>query len=341
MQRYTPVTKSLGDLLHWGLFHHPVARFPVKPIVTSSPPNQLWIDAADALDRIDKLLAENKISSIDAEQLRYFYHHGYVIISPAIDHVLIDQLREELRTLYLEKEKYLVRLAKKAIVHPDGPILPPKSRLLDLYAPSVLARNLVLAQPITRFLHLLYGEAPLAFQSLLFTWGSQQSIHKDTAFVVVDPSCTLTASWIALEDVEPGQGELVYYPGSHRDPLFLFSGQHLSWNAARDGKVTHNVYTDFLHNQARDKNIRTESFHAKKGDILIWHPNLAHGGAMVTQTEKTRFSLVTHYCPVSANPAYFSFFDRALKQPWLDGYYSSRRYDLRQTQEQLRPVVFN
>ena len=46
---------------------------------------------------------------------------------------------------------------------------------------------------------------------------------------------------------------------------------------------------------------------AKKGDILVWHADLAHGGSPVTRPELTRQSLVGHFCPRSANPNYFKW----------------------------------
>ncbi len=36
-------------------------------------------------------------------------------------------------------------------------------------------------------------------------------------------------------------------------------------------------------------------FTAKKGDLLIWHANLMHGGEPHTNKEKTRKSMVFHY----------------------------------------------
>lgn len=312
----------------------------VKPIVTCKPPISLWIDSEDALNEIDRLLSSKKISPLEADTLKQFHDNGFVIFKSAISDAAIDELLNELKIIYLDKEKYLIRLNIKTVAHPESALLPSGSRLLDFYVPSQLASDMVLAPIITRFLNLLYGEAPLAFQSLLFTWGSQQSIHKDTSFVVVDPPCTLTASWIALEDVQRGQGELIYYPGSHRDPLFLFSEQYLPWNPSRDGKGVHKKYTAFLHQQADEKETQTQAFYAKKGDVLIWHPNLAHGGAIVDLKDKTRYSLVTHYCPQSANPAYFSFFDKAHKRPWKDGFYASRRYDMREGANHTLPVFF-
>jgi len=34
------------------------------------------------------------------------------------------------------------------------------------------------------------------------------------------------ASWIALEDIQPGSGELEYYKGSHKLDDYVFEGQH-------------------------------------------------------------------------------------------------------------------
>ena len=43
----------------------------------------------------------------------------------------------------------------------------------------------------------------------------------------------------------------------------------------------------------------------RKGDILIWHGDLAHGGRPVVDAETTRRSVVGHFCPASAEPHYF------------------------------------
>jgi len=38
-----------------------------------------------------------------------------------------------------------------------------------------------------------------------------------------------------------------------------------------------------------------KKFLPKKGDFLIWHANLLHGGAPITKQGKTRKSMVCHY----------------------------------------------
>ena len=79
----------------------------------------------------------------------------------------------------------------------------------------------------------------MAFQTLYFRYGSQQAIHQDPAYVVIDEPMKLCASWLALEDVKPGSGELIYYPGSHLNSDFLFSGEHKHWKGSRDGAEQH------------------------------------------------------------------------------------------------------
>lgn len=301
----------------------------MKPVATCEPPVNLWIDAPDAVQRIDAMLVAGVITAKEAEQLVFFREQGFLVLPAAVSSAQVDQLLDELSRVYLEGEKYVLKLSKDLIVHPDSPVLPHKSRLYDFHVHSAVARALIFAEPLRRMLALVFAEPPLVFQSMVFTWGSEQSMHKDTAFVVVDRPASLMASWIALEDIDEGSGELMYYPGSHRDPLFLFSDEHMSWEPKRDGKGVHRRFTEFLDRQAAEKQVARKTFCARKGDILLWHANLAHGGMPVTRPESTRKSLVSHYCPASANPRYFTFFQPAYKCQEGDAFYSSRRYDLR------------
>jgi hypothetical protein len=310
----------------------------MKPVITCEPPADLWLDRPDAAERIKSRVSEGLITADEAEKLHFFRDKGYLILPSAVANDQIDRLLDDLSRIWQEGEKYVLKLGKGVVIHPDAPVLPLKSRLYDFYVHNETCRQMIFNLPLLRMLHLVFDEPPLVFQSMVFTWGSEQSMHKDTAFVVIDRPCTLAASWIALEDIEPGTGELMYYPGSHRDPLFLFDGEHMFWEPKRDGKGIHRRYSEFLDWQAAEKSTPVETFCAKKGDALLWHANLAHGGMPVSRTGDTRMSLVSHYCPSSAMPRYFSFFRGAFKCPAGDAFYSSRRYDLRPGSNNPCPV---
>lgn len=301
----------------------------MKQIDTCSPLAELWLDRNDAEQQIERLCDAAQITHTEAEQLRQFREQGYLILPGAAEHALIDHMLDDLANAWRDAEKYVVNIGKGIVAHPESELLPHKSRLYDFYVNNEACRALIFNPALLRMLQLIFAEPPLVFQSMVFTWGSEQSIHKDTAFVVIDKPNTLAASWIALEDIELGSGELMYYPGSHRDPQFLFGGERLYWEAQKDGKGIHRRYSEFLDQQAAAKQVPLKTFAAKKGDALIWHANLAHGGTPVTKPSTTRKSLVSHYCPVSAQPRYFSFIKEAYKQTCGEAFFSSSRYDLR------------
>ncbi len=54
-------------------------------------------------------------------------------------------------------------------------------------------------------------------------------------------------------------------------------------------------YEDLVARQIETAQLEKKIFLARKGDVLIWHANLIHGGMPVTRPELTRKSMVIHY----------------------------------------------
>lgn len=131
-----------------------------------------------------------------------------------------------------------------------------------------------------------------------YDWNrSQQAIHMDTTYVKIDSNpMHLAVTWLALEDVQPGTGELEFYVGSHHAPDFLFGGQS-KWIESHT--ADHARFLPSLHDDAKTLGHVKSSFLAKKGDVLVWHSDLAHGGSPIGQPPRTRKSLVTHLTPAS------------------------------------------
>jgi phytanoyl-CoA hydroxylase len=298
-----------------------------------------WIDEPDALEQVETRLAADTINTDQAEHLRQFIEFGYTIFPKAIPDSLMDQFLDEIASVSKQPEKFIARRERQAYTHPTPDVVTDETfRLIDFYANSKTARDVQFNSAIRQFLNLIFERPPLAFQSLTFIHGSQQGIHQDTAYVAVDQPLKFAASWIALEDVVPGSGELIYFPGSHRFEDFLFSGEHKSWLPSRDGADKGKVYIKSLWNRIREQNLQKEHFLPKKGDVLIWAADLAHGGAKIQQSH-TRKSFVTHYCPLGVKPNYYSFFKDYQEEAYAeDAYYSSRHYDLSQPEELKDPV---
>ena len=188
------------------------------------------------------------------------------------------------------------------------------TKLLDFHAFSKTAREAIAAPIVVEFLTAIFQAKPKAFQTLTFWKGSEQAIHKDTAYVqITGHPMHIAASWLALEDIYAGTGELEYYLGSHRDPDFLFAGEH-KWLEAAPHE--HDKFLSSLHADAQNYGHAKSSFLAKEGDVLIWHADLAHGGARITRPGTSRQSLVTHFTPEHDNPPYMG---HAHRRPVAEG----------------------
>jgi hypothetical protein len=61
------------------------------------------------------------------------------------------------------------------------------------------------------------------------------------------------------------------------------------------GNKKYSDYTDKVQSLAEEHNLEKKTFLARKGDILIWHANLLHGGEPITKEGSTRKSMVFHY----------------------------------------------
>ena len=74
------------------------------------------------------------------------------------------------------------------------------------------ARPVLFHPRIVSFLTAAFDGQPMLTQSLNFEEGSAQAVHQDTAFVTMTSPLKFAGVWIALEDVQPGSGELVLLP---------------------------------------------------------------------------------------------------------------------------------
>ena len=99
--------------------------------------------------------------------------------------------------------------------------------------------------------------------------------------------------WVALEDVDAECGPLVYYPGSHKLPIY--SNEHVG-HFSVDPKLRKQVIFEPSWNElVRVHGLESQVFMAKKGQALIWAANLLHGGMPHKDINRTRWSQVTHY----------------------------------------------
>jgi len=219
------------------------------------------------------------LSEENQQSAKSFDENGFLVLRNFISSETADQINHEIDKLIHEgtlKFRYGGKLMF-AIHH------------------SEIIRNLGNNQKFLEFLSVLMdGDAKL-FQSINFINGSQQKTHSDSIHMTTYPLGGLLGAWIALEDVDEKNGALHYIPKSHKLPYFLNSDYDNEGTAFRIGKKSYVAYEEFLENKVKELGLKKEVFRAKKGDLLIWHANILHGGEPHLDKKRSRKSLVYHY----------------------------------------------
>lgn len=238
------------------------------------------IDREDCLE----LVAHGAFGTQSGRALQ-LHQQGYCLLRPQDPHwlTLLDQVRLQLEpqvdlTEWRTGADARIRISN-AWRHPGTPAV----------------KALALHPEILEVLRCCYGREPFAFQTLNFPVGSNQPIHSDATHFSSEPKGFMVGVWVALEDVTDEAGPLVYCPGSHRLPYVAAQDLGLTAKEIRNEVHPQRLFEPYWEEQVQQGGFQSKTFLAKRGDVLIWHANLLHGGATVRDHQLTRWSQVSHY----------------------------------------------
>lgn len=247
------------------------------------------------------LKPSSKTGRLPEEKQAFWRERGYVVLEGVIDASRCDAVNRRIDALWVERRGLSPQISCDVFLEQ------PTSRRLPLrYAPGEARlrpykiNDLFLCDPVVQSIALdpivsdalrwvLNGE-PTVVASLNFERGSTQRLHTDTLFMPGLEELSMTAAWFALEDVTAEAGPLKYVPGSHKIPLFRFSDGRCHQKSSEM-----DVYYDYMFGEVDRRDLVPELFLPKKGDVLIWHERLFHGGEGIRDIAQTRKSLVCHY----------------------------------------------
>ena len=248
-----------------------------------------WLDRPDAERRIDKKLARGEISEEQAEQCRFYSKNGYLTLESFHDP---DFLENAWKAVEGAVGSGGMPVTLDSMTEGDY-----EERFQDLHFRVPEVKEVLWHQPTLDLLKLLLGREIRPFQTLLFFKGSEQLEHSDSVHMTTYPEGFLAATWTAMEDVSPDSGPLIYYPGSHKLPYYLSNDVGIS---PRESLLNYHAayrqrYEPFVQGLIREKSLEGVVFTPKKGDMLVWHANLLHGGRQRKAREFSRKSVVCHY----------------------------------------------
>ena len=173
--------------------------------------------------------------------------------------------------------------------------------------------SLVTNKYVNQIIKGLFNTEQVIYSSLFFREGTAQHFHRDTPHFYTNPIDMYYGVWYSLEDIDVNAGPLKYYIGSHK--LENIIGHEVFNDVYKhvENKDNINIGSDYTCIMEYNKYIEDLSIHnnltcvdetnyinkINKGDIIIWHPKLLHGGSNIIDEQLTRYSMVTHNVPIN------------------------------------------
>lgn len=175
-------------------------------------------------------------------------------------------------------------------------------RLVNFHLASSNALAIGLDRRIMEVLDFIFGCKAGIYTSLYFEYGTEQPIHRDSPFFETFPRNYFVGVWVALEDIKPESGPLMYLPSGHRfecDPRPIYAEvRNRLPGASQEELVRQSLET--YYGRVNDKAMsigKPVAVSLKKGDVAIWHAQAPHGGSSASNRALTRRSIVFHDAP--------------------------------------------
>lgn len=298
IQRYTGFFRNLRwvhtlySLLHRkGLAHneHLYPYYGINKSIYSSISHKDFEGKKAKLPWLDTVINEKDIQNHPAFcqfpeaieiQLLQWHKNGYLIWEQFLDTETVDAINQDVDNL-LEKNEVGFNYTHR--------------KIFNAYRQSYIIRKVIKDKRLLQLLSFILDKKVLPFQTINFLKGSEQHAHSDWIHMSTFPQGYLIAAWFALEDITLEQGAVSYFPGSHLMPYLNNSDYPNSSNRWMVDGNANQKYETRMQAMIKEHPLEKKIFTAKKGDVLIWHGNLIHGGEPMLHQELTRKSMVAHY----------------------------------------------
>ena len=251
--------------------HFPIADERLKP----------WFDQDDAPLVLPEKAAQAGLDTEETNALQDFIEQGFCVLPQRLDNELINRLNSDLDEMLAAGEIDL---------REDG-----DHRVEQIHRKSAAAHEVWTLPPVIKFLRAVFQEDVLPCQTLVFLRGSGQDVHQDTIHLTAFPAGYMCGVWIALEDIDEESGPLFVHPGSHRLPRLYTHTVGMQKVHDGDWSEFARTFLPRLHKDLELAGCAKQTYLPRRGDILVWHENLAHGGSHRLKPGLSRRSIVSHY----------------------------------------------
>lgn len=289
LKEYKPL-HWIYNLLHAKKLHHNKAAYHLynvnKPLFDSisskdfpDKRSSAWLDLNDSYTAVESKEGFQQFPANIQEQLKYWSSKGFLELKNHFSHEQTDEVNKAVDELIHQKHLPLTH----------------DNKVMFGYKHSAVIKQMMQDERLKKILSFLLDKEVIPFQTLNFVKGSGQRAHSDSIHMTTYPLGYLVAAWIALEDIHPDSGPLFYFPGSHKLPYLLNDDFENYSTKLKLGNKQYSDYEAMTEEILSKTDFRKEVFLPKKGDVLVWHANLIHGGMPVANPMLTRKSMVVHF----------------------------------------------
>jgi len=227
------------------------------------------------------------------EQVSQFQRDGYIAVRGLFTPEEAAELREHFMAIREEGLQPESRVAEfyqpKSEADSDGDLLQQFPRVMMPHRFDDLSKRCLLDARIESVLRDLFGEQPLAAQSMFYfkpPGARGQALHQDNFYLRVSPG-TCMAAWLAVDPGDRENGGMYAVPGSQvtdvqcphdADPAVSFT--------------THEVDVP--------EGMAPAPVDLAAGDVLFFNGSVIHGSYPNTSTNRFRRAFIGHYIPESS-----------------------------------------
>lgn len=223
------------------------------------------------------------VSHLTDEQLRTFDEQGYLVIPGLFGPDDVQLLLDNFMRMHAGGP-IPGCFSPKSPEEAEGDILKLYPRMMHPHRVDEVSLRYLLDQRIGAVLEGLFGEEPLATQSMLYfkpAGARGQALHQDNFYLKVEPG-TCIAAWVALDPADRENGGLEVVPGTHKMDIFCPEESDRSVSFTRE-------YVPV------PPGLKAVPVDLKPGDVLFFNGSLVHGSQPNVSADRFRRSFICHY----------------------------------------------
>lgn len=239
------------------------------------------------------------ISNLE-EATKYYIENGYVIFADCISSNSCDIIRnlwnESIKKYKGKIYRQTTGKAEKNFFNNNNWIMNPVLNIQSLNPKifgnfrKLVEKEIFNNKNISLFLKNFFKKKPKIIQSMYFEGNSFTGEHQDTYYLDSEKIGTLTAGWVALEEIKADSGRFFICAGSQK--IDIKELEHYDQILSN-----HDFYIDEFISICKEKKFKLKAPLLNKGDVLFWNSKTLHGSLNSHSKTHSRSSITLHAIP--------------------------------------------